>query len=192
MSSSETAVELAPLREMLRMYCHALSERSIELHDLQQLVQKNIGWSRTDIATSDGTAIFLPAVVERFDESAENFEFLKVMLTQQAGHLEFGSFDFEFNRPSTSFADLRPQLAKAVRHEHDDDHGHHHHAHDEDNSPTELSRFFNLFPQKRLALDVFSVVESARVEAAVMRGYRGIAPVYESLRRRSLALRQEL
>ena len=93
------------------MYCHALSERRIDLQDLQQLIDKNIGWSRSDIATSDGSAIFLPSVVERFDASAENFEFLKVMLTQQAGHLEFGSFDFEFARPSTQFADLRLKLA---------------------------------------------------------------------------------
>ncbi|MBM4260250.1 MAG: VWA domain-containing protein [Deltaproteobacteria bacterium] len=193
--AESNAIELAPLREMLRMYCHALSERNIELQDLAQLVEKNIGWTRTDIATSDGTAIFLPSIVERFDGSAENFEFLKVMLTQQAGHLEFGSFDFEFKRPSKHFDDLRPKLAKAVKHEHVDDHGHHHthdHEHDDDSSLPELSRFFDLFPNKRLALDIFSVVESSRIEAVVMRAYRGIAPIYGILRQRTLALRQEL
>jgi len=103
-------VELAPLREMLRMYCRALSERSVELKDLQQLVDKNIGWSRDDVATSDGAAIFLPDMIERFESQKENFEFLKVMLTQQAGHIEFGSFEFQFDRPSTRFADWRPRL----------------------------------------------------------------------------------
>lgn len=190
--ADSAAIELAPLREMLRMYCHALSERNIELQDLARLVEKNIGWSRTDVATSDGTAIFLPSIVERFDGSAENFEFLKVMLTQQAGHLEFGSFEFQFQRPSVFFSDLRPELAKAVKRDHDDDHGHHHHHDDDGGSLPELSRFFDLFPNKKLALDIFSVVESARIEAAVMRAYRGIAPVYQSLRERTLALRQEL
>ena len=28
------AVELAPIREMLRFYCHALTERRVELQDL--------------------------------------------------------------------------------------------------------------------------------------------------------------
>lgn len=191
--ADSAAIELAPLREMLRMYCHALSERNIELQDLAQLVEKNIGWSRTDVATSDGTAIFLPSIVERFDGSAENFEFLKVMLTQQAGHLEFGSFDFQFKRSSTRFDDLRPKLAKAVQHDHADDHGHQHHHHDdEEGSLPELSRFFDLFANKKLALDIFSVVESSRIEAAVMRAYRGIAPVYQNLRQRTLSLRQEL
>ena len=121
MSISESpVVELAPIRDMLRLYCHALTERSVDLHDLKQLVEKNIGWSKNDVATSDGAAIFLPAVVERFDARTDNFDFLKVMLTQQAGHIEFGSFGFEFDRPSTRFddgcglspayGDLRPRL----------------------------------------------------------------------------------
>ena len=59
-SPNPSAVELAPIREMLGVYCHALTERRVELQDLQQLVDKNIGWSKNDIATSDGAAIFLP------------------------------------------------------------------------------------------------------------------------------------
>ena len=182
------AVELAPMREMLGFYCHALTERRVELQDLQQLVDKNIGWSKNDVATSDGAAIFLPAVVERFDAQADNFDFLKVMLTQQAGHIEFGSFDFEFDRPSTQFTDLRPKF-KAPAEYHDHDHGHE--GHHEQAAVTELTRFFRLFPNKRLALDIFSIVESARIEARIMQEYRGIAIAYSEMRGRTLALRQE-
>jgi hypothetical protein len=176
-------IEVAPIREMLRMYCRALSERDVDLLDLQPLVDKNIGWSRDDVATSDGAAIFFPAVIERFASQAENFEFLKVMLTQQAGHLEFGSFEFEFDRPSTRFTDLRPRLGDQP-----DEHGHHH----VDPTLTELTRFYRLFPNRQLALDIFSVVESARIEARVIHEYRGIAPVYRSMRARALATRPEL
>ena len=122
-TNDSPAVELAPLREMLRRYCRALAERSVDLQDSQQLIDKNIGWSRGDVATSDGSAIFLPAVVERFETFSENFAFLKVMLTQQAGHLEFDSFAFEFDRRSTQFDDLRPKLAATPEY-HDHDHGH--------------------------------------------------------------------
>jgi nitric oxide reductase NorD protein len=187
--SNSTAVELEPIRDMLRIYCRALSERGVELQNLQQLVDKNIGWSRNDVATSDGSAIFLPAVVDRFDGQADNYEFLKVMLTQQAGHVEFGSFDFEFDRPSTLFHDLRRRLdqrAEPVAHEQyaglEDDQG----------PAAGLVRFFQLFPNKRLALDIFSIAESTRVENRVMTKYRGIAPAYHAMRRRSLALRQEI
>ena len=171
-SNDSSAIELASVREMLRMYCQALAGRSIELHDLSQLLEKEIGWSQNDSATTDGGTIFLPATVDRFDTAAENFAFLKVMLSQQAGHLEFGSFDFEFSRPSTRFEDLRPTL-RPVPEYHDHDHGHEA-DHDRPNI-TELSRFFKLFPQKRLALDIFSVLETSRVEARVMYEYPGLA-----------------
>ena len=174
---------------MLRLYCRALTERGVEVQDLEQLVEKNIGWSRSDVATSDGAAIFLPGVVERFEAEADNFEFLKVMLTQQAGHIEFGSFEFEFDRPATRFADLRPKL-RAAPHHHDHDHGHEEH-HDPPGA-TELTRLFKLFPNKRLALDIFSIAEGARLEARIMREYPGMAAAYRKLRRRNLQLRPEL
>lgn len=184
MSSAESpAVEFAPIREMLRLYCHALAERGVELRDLQQLIDKNIGWSRGDVATSDGAAIFLPAAIERFESRTENFRFLKVMLTQQAGHIEFGSFEFQFDRPSTRFADLRPRLGSQP-----DDQGHHH----DHPAPTELTHFFRLFPNRRLALDIFAIVESARIEARVIHEYPGIAPLYRVMRESVLALRQEI
>jgi len=182
------AVELAPIREMLRIYCRALTERSVEVQNLRALIDKNIGWSKADVATSDGAAIFLPDIVERFDTEADNYAYLKVMLTQQAGHIEFGSFEFEFERPSTRFDDWRPRLAAPPEY-HDHDHGHE--GHHEPAALTELTRFFKLFPNRRLALDVFSIVESARVEARVMREYRGVAMAYEEMRRRALELRQE-
>jgi nitric oxide reductase activation protein len=187
--SNSPAIQIASIRSMLQTYCHALSERCVELQDSKQLVDKNIGWSRADTATSDGATIFLPAMVERFETEVENFEFLKVLLTQQAGHIEFGSFAFEFDRPSNLFHDLRPglhRLAERERHGRDHDHNH------EDAAPTQATRFFRLFPNRRLALDIFSIVESARVEAAVMREYPGIAVAYRDMRARVLALRQEV
>ncbi len=182
------AIELAPIRETLKIYCRALTERNVELEDLKQLIDKNIGWSKNDTATSDGATIFLPGNVERFEAKADNYDFLKVMLTQQAGHIEFGSFGFQFDRPASRFSDWRPRLTAAPEY-YDHDHGYE--GHHERPSLTELTRFFRLFPNKRLALDIFSIVESARVEARVMHEYRGIATVYGAMRRRSLELRQE-
>jgi nitric oxide reductase NorD protein len=188
-ANNSSAIELGSVRDMLRLYCQALAGRSIELHDLSQLLEKEIGWSRTDVATTDGSVIFLPAMIDRFDETAENFAFLKVMLTQQTGHLEFGSFDFEYSRPSTRFEDLRPKLM-AVPEYHDHDHGHE--ADHDRPSVTELTRFFKLFPDKRSALDIFSLLESSRVEARIMHEYPGLAKLYERQRQRVLALRPEI
>lgn len=188
-TKDSSAVELATVRDMLRLYCQALAGRTIELHDLSKLLEKEIGWSRADVATTDGSVIFLPAMIDRFDEAAQNFAFLKVMLTQQTGHLEFGSFEFEYSRPSTRFDDLRPKLTLLPEY-HDHDHGHEA-DHDRPNV-TELTRFFKLFPHKRAALDIFSLLESSRVEASVMHEYPGLAKLYEQQRQRALALRPEI
>ncbi|HZH81900.1 MAG TPA: hypothetical protein VFD87_02070, partial [Phototrophicaceae bacterium] len=69
-ANNSSAIELGSVRDMLRLYCQALAGRSIELNDLSQLLEKEIGWSRTDVATTDGSVIFLPAMIDRFDEAA--------------------------------------------------------------------------------------------------------------------------
>ena len=64
------------------------------------------------------------------------------MLTQQAGHIEFGSFEFEFKRPATRFDDLRSKLTIAPEY-HDHDHGHE--ADHEDAGVTGLTCISNCF-----------------------------------------------
>ena len=49
----------------------------------------------------------------------ENFAWFKVVSTHQVAHLEFGSFAFEFYRPSAQFDDLRSTLAAPLEyHDH--------------------------------------------------------------------------
>jgi hypothetical protein len=86
------------------------------------------------------------------------------------------------------FNDLRPGLDRDADDGHAHDHGHEH----EKTGATELTRFFRLFPNTRLARDIFSVVESARVEACVMRAYPGIGLAYQALRQRVLTMRPEI
>ena len=183
------AVELAPVRDVLQLYCRGLSERSVEIQDVRLLVEKNIGWLDDSVATTDGATIFVPAIIERFNRQAENFELLKIVLTQQAGHIEFGSFGFEFKRPATQFGDIRPKIATPPDY-HDHDHGHE--GHHERPQITEYSRFFKLFPARRLAGDIFSILEAGRIEARVMHDYPGIAPAYRKLRRETLDRRPKI
>ena len=128
----------------------------------------------------------MPSVINRYTTKDENFGFFKVISTHHIGHIEFGSFAFDFNIPSTLFDDLRPRLPgaselKAAK------------AADESaqkaaaNPPqvvvfgheppaepiqaaaepvevetreflTDMSRFFDLFQERRLALDSFTVL----------------------------------
>ncbi len=105
-----SGVELTRVRDVIRTYCRALAGQDVELASTQNLVEKKIGWVEGDYATTEGSTIYLPPVVDRFPAKEGNFAWYKVVATHQVGHIEFGSFDFEYERPSTLFNDLRPHL----------------------------------------------------------------------------------
>ena len=105
-----SSIELVRVTDVLRMYCRALVAKEIEIQATRQLVDKRIGWVEGDAPTTEGSTIFLPGVVNRYTSKDHNFQWFKVISTHQAGHIEFGSFDFDYDRPSTMFEDIRPLL----------------------------------------------------------------------------------
>ena len=107
-------MELAHIRGVIQLYCRALAGTPIEVSDTTTLVQKNIGWVHEDTASTDGTTIFLPPLVERYPNQHDNFAWFKVVATHQVAHLEFGSFAFTFETPSTMFTDRRVQCEREI------------------------------------------------------------------------------
>ncbi|HWP60927.1 MAG TPA: VWA domain-containing protein [Candidatus Acidoferrales bacterium] len=174
-STSSAPIEPDDLREILSLYCRALSGKAVEVQDTEKLLEKKIGWAHPGVPTTDGSTIFLPALAR-----AANFTLLKVMATYQAAHIELGSFRFDFDRPAKKFRNLRPRWEKISA------------RGAAPPAATDLGRFFRLFRDTRLALDVFTIVESARVEAALLREYRGLAPAYRAVRAAALASRPDI
>lgn len=189
-----SSVELERVREIIRMYCRMLAGRDIEVQASQQLVNKKIGWFQGELPTTEGTTIYLPKVINRHPSKDLNFGFFKVISTHQTGHIEFGSFTFSFDRPSSLFEDVRPELhgsagSVATRHV-DGDHPGTSDTADESTVP--MSRFFDLFPDRKMALDVFTILESTRIDSNVARAYRGLAVLYEQVQAEALETRPEL
>ncbi|MBI4306683.1 MAG: hypothetical protein HY678_10235, partial [Chloroflexi bacterium] len=203
-----SGVELNRIKDVVRIYCRALSGEDIELSSTEQLVEKKIGWTDSQIATTEGTTIYLPPVVDRFPSKDENFAWYKVVSTHQVGHIEFGSFRFDFEKPSTVFEDLRPHLGVAARNGGSGVAGAPAPAEpapkaqakagqqaggDAEPSPdapsapaTDMTRFFDLFDDRQLAHDIFTVVEACRLDATVMDEYRGIVSSYRKVQDRAL------
>ena len=113
LDSLSSSIELSRVREIIQMYCLALTGHAIEVQASQQLAEKNIGWFQGELPTTEGTTIYMPTVINRYASKDENFGFFKVISTHQIGHIEFGSFTFDFNVPSNLFEDLRPNLPGA-------------------------------------------------------------------------------
>ena len=168
-----STIELEKVKGLLTAYANALAGSEVELEAATEAAHKNVGWVEIEQAATDGSHVYLPPVVERRPTKEENFSWLKVVTTHQVGHIEFGSFEFEFERPAALFDDLRPRL--------------------EEEAPaaasTSIARFFNLFHNRTLAADIFGVVEDARMDYGVVAQYRGLAPHYRSVQREALSAR---
>ena len=102
-----SSLELDRVKGVVRLYCSALSGSTIEVLNTQELVNKNIGRVDEDQASTDGTKVFLPPVVDHYQDKTANFAWFKVVATHQVGHLEFGSFEFVFDRTATQFEEER-------------------------------------------------------------------------------------
>ncbi len=223
-----SSIELTRVRDVLRMYCQALTGHAMEVSATQQLADKGIGWFQGELPTTEGTTVYLPSVINRYLTKEDNFAFYKVVSTHQVGHIEFGSFSFTFGKPSTLFDDLRPDLPGAQRlveeiaadaqiqqqmelaqspeakqqlselrgsaaaSTGEADAAESADVPEQREFLTDMSRFFDLFPDNKLALDVFTVVESTRIDALVTEAYRGISEMYGKVQESALENRPEL
>ena len=177
--SLSNGVELEHVKGILQMYCRALAGEGVELQPSEELKERGIGWTSSETASTEGNHVFLPGSVERYESKEENFGWFKVIATHQAAHLEFDSFRFSFDKPSTIFADedQRPVLAGST----------------ENTTPlSDLERFFDLFQDRKLASDVFMLVEDGRLDSRIKREYRGLRPMYERVQRQAAQDRPEI
>jgi len=175
LESLSSRVELSRVAEILRMYCKALTGSNVAIHSGEALADKNIGWVASERPSTEGTSIYLPTAVDECQDKTENFGVYKVYATHQAGHLEFGSFEFLFERPGHIFPDQRHHLERQRR--------------GPKKALTDIERFFDLFDDRRLASDLFAVVEDARIDHLVVQEYCGIRSTYRRIQDRELEKR---
>ncbi|MCH2309748.1 MAG: hypothetical protein MK345_01610 [SAR202 cluster bacterium] len=201
-----SGIEFDRIKTVMEMYCRGLAGAEIKLSSTEALVEKNIGWVSKNSPTTEGSTVFVPTIVDRYPTKEENFAWFKVVSTHQVAHLEFGSFIFDFNKKSALFDDLRAILEKkqldAIENSKKSNE-----ILDESSSTTEFSetsqnlekawisdmqRFFNLFEDRQLSLDIFTVVESARLDAKVLVEYPGIKTFYLQVQNDSLDDRPDI
>ena len=193
-----SSLELDRVKGIMRLYCRALSGHPVEILSSKELVHKGIGWVSESQASTEGTKVFLAPVVDRYPSKEENFGWFKVVSTHQVAHLEFGSFDFVFHKPSSMFKDLRPTLevdavARAVSRLQERLQGN-----EEDASSvergylTDMGRYFHLFDDRRLALDIFTIFEDGRLDYRVRCEYPGIVSHYSRVQTGALEERSPI
>ncbi len=188
--SLTSRVELTNVNELLRLYGKALSGTDIAVRSIASFEGKGIGWVSERGPSTEGSAVYLPEYIEEHDSKAENFAVLKVYTTHQTAHLEFGSFEFDYQQEG-GVLPRRRQLVEAERQAEG--------TLAKQSWLTDMERFFDLFPERQIGADLFTITEDLRIDSRVHEEYGGIrrsnARVQESelVRRpdiRTLPLRQ--
>jgi nitric oxide reductase NorD protein len=234
-----SSLELERIKGIIRLYCRALSGAPVEILNSNELVRKNIGWVDEDMASTDGTKVFLPAVVDHYTNKQDNFDWFKVVSTHQVAHLEFGSFEYDFERPATQFKDRRFDMEKEVAErraireqelaeqralleqelaeQQSNQAPEYVQAYEggleapaeevvqslaqeavemEGVGPgralTDIGRFFQLFDNRRLAFDIFTVLEDSRLDFRIVVEYPGIRKAASRVQDESLATRPKI
>ena len=150
------------------MYSQALVGAKVQIR-----AYENSAWRlHPEMPTTDGTAIFVPLHVERYDSEEENFTWYKVAITHQAGHIEFGSFHFSFEKAAGLFPNRRHHLPST-----------------DGTGLANMERFFSFFDDRKLAADIFSVVEDTRVDYLLKQEYAGLRGSYQWIQQESLSRR---
>ena len=192
-----SGVEFDRIKSIMEMYCRGLAGEEIKLASSPELVDRNIGWVSAESPSTEGSTVFVPDMVDRYHTKDENFSWFKVVSTHQVAHLEFGSFFFEFDGPSALFDDRRHEVERQKTVEGTANNG----AEVEMDMSgeglerawiTDMQRFFNLFEDRKLALDVFTVVEDGRLDFRVKYEYPGIKSAYARVQMDSSEGRPEI
>jgi nitric oxide reductase NorD protein len=183
-------LELRHIHGIIQLYCRALAGAPIAVSDSTTLVQKSIGWVDEDAASTDGTTIFLPSLVDRYPDQRDNFAWFKVIATHQVAHLEFGTFAFTFETPSRLFIDRRVQREQQAMNRSDG----------QDileclrpmQAYTAIGRLLRLFANQRLAFDIFTVLEDCRLDYRIKEEYPGIRSAVSRVQAEALASRPQI
>jgi len=196
-----SSLELDRVKGILRLYCRALSGTPLEIYNTQELVQRNIGWVDEDLASTDGSKVFLPSVVDHYPNKQDNFAWFKVVSTHQVAHLEFGSFEYQFENVAAQFEDRRHAMEEAANERKGLERAATRESYemaakllasgaegDVDMSAdyvdpndmgsnrtfTDIGRFLDIFENSRLAFDIFTVLEDCRLDYRIKVEYPGI------------------
>lgn len=154
----QRAVPLTQVRGAIRRYLQARMGWDVPVQSLSGLGESDTG---TPWVASDGRCLYLPDEMDYFNNPADNRSLYKALSRLEAGYFECRTFDFDIERAADNYPIVAQWLA--------------------DNPPfdaTDLScdgeRFIGGFSNDRLAADLFTLYEQARVVSVLSRSYPGL------------------
>jgi hypothetical protein len=150
-------------------YLQTRTGRALALRPLSALAERyaaRIGRNR--MVCSDGAAIYVPDEIDRFERKEQNLALYAGLVRLEASFHEFGTIDFDLDEAVAHYPSVRRRLeadASPLNSEGDDAAG---------PQGSDLERFFERFPHRELAADLFTVFELGRIRHCLQRHYPGV------------------
>jgi nitric oxide reductase activation protein len=107
--------------------------------------------------SADGRTISLPAMLRHYPTAEENERLYLVMAAHEAGHVEFGTYRLRLESLADLIQLVRQRYGRLTQ-----------------AMPETLKALFHLYPHPRLAQDVWTVLEDARIEFLLQAEYPGL------------------
>tara|TARA_B110000438_G_scaffold175011_1_gene167291 strand:- start:4563 stop:7892 length:3330 start_codon:yes stop_codon:yes gene_type:complete len=176
-----SSVELSRIKDLMKLYCTGLSGDEVSISNASNLTEKNIGWSQTELPTSDGKTIYLPNIVNSYQSKTENFDYYKVIATHQEGLLEFETFKYDDAKKPTCFTNSAFDYIDSI-----------HNTDTTEEFATRYAKRLRSFPfstDTTLAYDIFGIVENYRVDQKILIKYKGLVISYKKVQSEHLLTR---
>ncbi|MBN1375491.1 MAG: VWA domain-containing protein [Dehalococcoidia bacterium] len=161
-------IEFSSIEPVMQFYCTALTGREVEISTGSNppTTLRNTWWKQLCSGhTPNGhVRVFVPVSFMNYPDYADNFGWYKSVVTQQIGHAEFGSFDFDYDKDSLLFDNLRSGMQP-----------------DQGSSESSYQRFISLFDDRLLAAHIFVAAENIRTNYLVKYYYPGLKHHYRRM-----------
>lgn len=148
---SEGTLELVDVQRRLALFTQGLAGHYLHLRPSDSLT----GSFRPDGVTTDGTAIYLPPSVAHFASARHNLGVYRIAVLHQLGFYENGSFAFSMQTARERLPDLPEESGSPT------------------DRPTDLERFFALWPAPALMRRLFMTLEDLRIDEQMRSRYPG-------------------
>jgi len=166
-------IELATVEPVLLLYCQALTGKDIQFAAGKWPIPyyRNIWWTQliSGNPPEGHINVSLPESFTEYPGYDENFAWYKSAVTQQVGHVEFGSSGFCFEQESGLFENLRYQVRG-----------------EEVPGDSAFAKYFSLFENRALAARAFVAVENTRINYLVKYYYPGVKHGYKRMQEDAL------
>jgi hypothetical protein len=171
--SMQVTVPINQVAHQISHYLRARTGVTIPIRPLSMLPKPSgIACNNKPGTCCDGKSIYLPDEISSYKEKEKNIKLYKCLARFESGYFEFKTFNFDLEKVLEKSPGFNP---------------------DTKGEPlpgriSDFQRFFLLFPEKKLASDLFTIFEQGRIRILFTRRYPGLVReflpmlVYEAMR----------